>query len=955
LLPSGRFSWLALAVAALLAAILLTLFGGIHSPAAGLLLSDILQSAIALWASFCAFYVARQSTGYLRQLWLLLGSALSISTAAQVLETYYQNIAHLPSTSPWPSDILFLFWVIPAILMFLPRPLEESKGINWLQVLDFTQIGVVALTAYLYFFYVPSRWEVEGPQMVLKVLRLQMFRDLVLAAGFVLRAAAVSTRSVRAFFSRMSVFFLFSCAAGLYPLFVPRPIPLGPDWSDITWCVPYLFVAFFAAVWKYKEEPVILPSGSSWRAMVASQALPIIIPLLVLLMGRQIVAEQLTIAWIAITASFLISAARLVLTNEKPRRLAEDLLRTQQALRRSERMFLTAFRSSPDAVGISAIPGGHFLEVNDSFTRLTGYMREETLGKSPVEMNLWKDPSQRARVMAKLQKDSEVREEEFYCRTKWGEFRFCQFSGTLIELDGQLCALVIVRDITSRKKAEEALRASEARFRNLVQDLHVGVVLLGPTAETLFANQAALDIFGFSEADALGKKSSSFALVAIREDGSEIPFSMRTGPRAIATRQPIRNEVVGWRRPETGEVLWTLVDALPHFTPEGEIASVILTISDITERKSAEEALRISEERFRTLVRDFHVGVILQGPDAEILFANAAAQQMFGITLEQAEGKNSSQFDLISIREDGTEIPFSMRPVPRVIETRKPVLNHVIGWRRPESSEVLWILGNSVPQFDRHGSISAVISTFINITERRQAEEALHQLSTRLLQLQDEERRRLGRELHDSLAQSVLAVNLNLAQAMQSSDSLSERSRHALAEARRLLQEMSREIRTLSYLLHPPLLDELGLVSAIKEYAEGFSERSGITVQLDLQAGFARLPQDAETALFRIVQESLSNVQRHSGSDKAVICLRSDASSVSLQVSDQGRGIDKANVGAGNGKTPRLGVGILGMRERMKQLGGNLDIVSRSSGTTVRATIPVGTEARLASSNPRSR
>ena len=821
MLPSGRFSWLALAVAALLAATLLALFGGIPSPATSLLLSDTLQSAIALWAAFCAFYVALQSKGYLRQLWLLLGSALSISTAAQVLETYYQNIVHLPSTSPWPSDILFLFWVIPAILMFLPRPSEESPGINWLQVLDFAQVGVVALTAYLYFFYVPSRWEVEGPQMILKVLRLQMLRDLVLAAGFALRAAAVSTHSVRAFFRRMSVFFLLSCAAGLYPLFVPRSVPGGPNWSDITWCAPYLFVVFFAAAWKYKEEPFILPSGSSWRAMVASQALPIIIPLVVLLMGRRIVAEQLTIAWIAITASFLISAARLVLTNEKPRRLAEDLLRAQQALRRSERMFLTAFRSSPDAVGITTIPGGNFLEINDSFTRLTGYMREETLGKSPVEMNLWKDSSHRAHVMAKLREELEVRDEEFYCRTKWGEIRVCQFSGTLIELDGQLCALSIVRDITARKKSEEALRASE--------------------------------------------------------------------------------------------------------------------------------------ERFRTLVRDFHVGVILQGPNAEILFANEAAQQMFGITLEQAQGKDSSQFDLISIREDGTEIPFSMRPVPRVIETLQPVLNHVIGWRRAESSEVLWILGNSVPQFAQDGSVSAVISTFINITERRQAEEALHQLSTRLLQLQDEERRRLGRELHDSLAQSVLAVNLNLAQAMQSSDSFSERSRHALAEARHLLQEMSREIRTLSYLLHPPLLDELGLVSAVKEYAEGFSERSGITVQLDLQAGFARLPQDAETALFRIVQESLSNIQRHSGSDKAVICLRSDASSVSLQVSDQGRGIDKTNAAPGNGKTPRLGVGILGMRERMKQLGGNLDIDSRSSGTTVRATIPVGTEARLASSNPRSR
>jgi PAS domain S-box-containing protein len=956
LLPTGRFSRLVLAVAALLAAILFAFFIGIHTPETGLLLSDIVQSAIILWAAFCTFYVARRRTGYLRHLWMLLGSALSIATAAQVLETYYQNVAKLPSNSPWPSDILFLFWVTPAILMFLPRPTEESGGIHWLQVLDFAQVGVVALTAYLYFFYVPSRWEIEGPQMVLRVLRLQMVRDLVLAACFTVRATVVSTRSIRAFFARMAAFFLLAFGAGLFPLFRPRTVPVGPDWSDITWCAPYLFVAFFAATWKFEEEPIALEAGSSLRAMVASQVLPISIPLLVLFMGRRIVAEQLTIAWIAITASFLICAVRLVLTNEKPRRLAEDLLRAQQALRRSEHMFLTAFRSSPDAVGISAIPGGHFLEVNDSFTRLTGYMREETLGKSPVEMNLWKDPSHRARVVAKLREESEVREEEFYCRTKWGESRICQFSGALIELDGQLCALVIVRDITARKTAEEALRASEARFRNLVQDLHVGVVLLGPNAETLFANQAALNIFGFSEEDALGKKSSNFGFTAIREDGTEIPFAKRPGPRAIANRQPIRNEVVGWRRSETNTVLWTLVDALPHLTPEGDIANVILTISNITERKKAEEALRTSEERFRTLVQDLDVGIVLLGPAAEIKFANPAAQQMFGVSIQQAQGKSSAELDFISIREDGTEIPFSMRPGPRAISTKQAVQNEVIGWLVPGSSEVLWTLGNAVPQFARDGSISVVICSITNINERRHAEEALHQLSTRLLQLQDEERRRLGRELHDSLAQSVLAVNLNLAQATQSSENLSERSRRALAEARRLLQEMSREIRTLSYLLHPPLLDELGLVSAIKEYAEGFCERSGIGLELDLQTGFARLPQEAETALFRIVQESLSNIQRHSGSTTAMVCLRSDAACVNLKVIDQGRGIDKATMEAGNGKGgPRLGVGILGMRERMKQLGGKLDIESTPLGTTVRATIPLGSEAPSASSNPRSR
>jgi signal transduction histidine kinase len=248
-----------------------------------------------------------------------------------------------------------------------------------------------------------------------------------------------------------------------------------------------------------------------------------------------------------------------------------------------------------------------------------------------------------------------------------------------------------------------------------------------------------------------------------------------------------------------------------------------------------------------------------------------------------------------------------------------------------------------------------VINSYTNITERRQAEEALRQLSTRLLQLQDEERRRLGRELHDSLAQSVLAVNLNLAQAAGAMASLDEKSRHALAEARRVLQEMSREIRTLSYLLHPPLLDELGLVSAVKEYAEGFSERSGIRLEVDLQAGFRRLPQDAETALFRILQESLSNIQRHSDSQTAKIHLRGDSNGVSLEIADQGRGMGNTAIELGNGGGTRLGVGILGMRERMIQLGGKLDIESTSSGTTVRATIPLKTEVTNAPAHPRRR
>lgn len=791
---------------------------GIRSPPASLLYSDLAQTAIVLWAAICTFRVALRSSGYLRQLWMLLGLALSMATAAQGMETYFRNVSRMPTVVPWPSDILFLLWVVPTVMMFLPRPAEKSGWIRWQQVLDLLQAAVVGLTVYLYFFYTASRWEGEGSQMVWRILQLQTMRDGALGAAFSIWAARISEPALRAFFGRMSLFFALASLSELAYFFSPRQTWGNADWNDIAWSVPYLFVVVVAVSWKRGEElvPAAVPRRPYGAAF--SHLLPVSIPLLVLLIGRRIAAEQITLAWLAIAASFVIFAVRLILTNENQRRIADDLLRTQKELLRSESMFSTAFRLSPDPVGISTVPDGRFLEVNDSFCSFTGHTREETLGRTPNDLHLWVDVDHRAKVMYKLQEQGEVREEEFRCRTKSGEIRIGQFSGALIELDGHLHALVVVRDVTARRQAEEAMRASEKRFRTLVENIHVGVLLLGQRTEILFANQAALQIMELPMEDVIGKNSSELGLIFVFEDGTEMPYTMRPGPRATATKKAVRNEV--------------------------------------------------------------------------------------------------------------------------------------LGWRRGGSDEFRWVLGEVVPLFDENGELEELVASFSDITKRKEAEEALHHLSTRLLQLQDEERRRLGRELHDSLAQSVLAVNLNLAQLARGPNPLDERSRRALSEARRVLQEMSQEIRTLSYLLHPPVLDELGLTSAIKEYAMGFSERSGITLDVDFPARFRRLSQEAETALFRIVQESLSNIQRHSGSQAARIRLREELNCVELEVSDRGRGMNHAKAGVDKNTGARLGVGILGMRERMAQLGGSLDVESSSSGTKIRATIPVKDEVSHAPSHP---
>jgi signal transduction histidine kinase len=225
--------------------------------------------------------------------------------------------------------------------------------------------------------------------------------------------------------------------------------------------------------------------------------------------------------------------------------------------------------------------------------------------------------------------------------------------------------------------------------------------------------------------------------------------------------------------------------------------------------------------------------------------------------------------------------------------------------------------------------------------ERVRAERSIRQLTGRLLGLQDEERRRLARALHDTTAQNLTALSLNLSLLDRLAQNLEPKARELLTEARTDAERCATELRTMAYLLHPPLLDELGLTGAVREYADGFAERSGLRVDLEISPDLGRLPKEHEVALFRTLQECLTNIQRHSGSATASIRLLRDAQRVSLEVADVGRGIEPQQMLGAEGVVLSAGVGIPGMRERMKQLGGRLDIESNQGGTVVRAVLPV--------------
>lgn len=236
-----------------------------------------------------------------------------------------------------------------------------------------------------------------------------------------------------------------------------------------------------------------------------------------------------------------------------------------------------------------------------------------------------------------------------------------------------------------------------------------------------------------------------------------------------------------------------------------------------------------------------------------------------------------------------------------------------------------------------------VLSAHVSEERREQLERAnaeLQQTSARILAVQDNERRRIARELHDSIGQYLAAIKMSCGAALEVQPEGKEAA--ALEDAIKLLDRCTSEVRTMSYLLHPPLLEEMGLASAMPWYVAGFTERSGVRVKLDLPPRMVRLPENIELALFRVLQESLTNIHRHSGSKEAAIHLRVENGSACLVVEDTGKGF-----GPSNGEGLRLGVGIASMRERVRELGGELHVRSSAGGTIVEAKIPLPRDAAM--------
>jgi PAS domain S-box-containing protein len=521
-----------------------------------------------------------------------------------------------------------------------------------------------------------------------------------------------------------------------------------------------------------------------------------------------------------------------------------------------------------------------------------------------------------------------------------------------------------VRDVTEQKLADETLRQQRERYDFVADGSDVGFWFCDLPFNKLIWDKRVKNHF-WLEAEVDPVTIEMFYARLHPDDRARTRLAME-----VAISSHSQYDVEYRTIAPDGRQKWIRAIGRAFYDQTGKALRFDGVTQDITERKCTEEALRASEARYRLLFETMTEGFVLceivrddagRAIDIRWLACNPALERLTGLSRDRVIGHCASE-----IFPD--EYEWWVGTYDEVVRNKR-VHRFEQG---AHSIGKFWDL----TAFPYEGDRFAVL--YDDITARKQAENAvrasearyrelaenldrqvqartrelqqkneqmlraaddLRELSGRVLRVQDEERRRIARELHDSAGQILTALGLELGSLEEDVQKAAPHLAGGIAGAQELVQQLHREIRTTSYLLHPPLLDETGLSSALSWYFEGLGQRSGIEIHFDMPEDFGRLPRDMELVMFRLVQESMTNIHRHSGSPTAHIRIARDSGAVTIEVQDHGKGMSPEQL-----KKIReggSGVGIRGMRERLRQFRGELKIESNGSGTQVRVKIPL--------------
>jgi PAS domain S-box-containing protein len=490
--------------------------------------------------------------------------------------------------------------------------------------------------------------------------------------------------------------------------------------------------------------------------------------------------------------------------------------------------------------------------------------------------------------------------------------------------------LLMSSEVVRRTWAELQAKENEEKFRLMVNGIQDhAIIRVDLEGRITTWNRGAERLFGFRFLDIIGEPFHRLYNTC----ESDTP---QRHLRTALEQGHVTDECQQVRK--DGTEFWATADITLLRDEQGQPRAYAVITRDITERRQQREEIQQREAQLNAFFSNASVGLAIIDKDLLFQRINGPFAELNGLDFRDQVGK--------PLRAVIADLSHQIEPLLRkVANTGEPLLAQEIKGPIPSTPGVTgWWLKSLFP-IAKDGDVVTQMGIVVqDITGLKRAERAVRRLSGRLLQIQDDERRRLARDLHDSLGQTLTAIKMNLSYLGRDTSNLDDRGRNAVAESKELVDNSLKEVRTLSHLLHPPMLDDVGLVAAIRWYANGFSQRSSIQVELNLPADLPRLPTELETAVFRAVQESLTNVHRHSGSTTATVRLEREADLLHLYVIDRGCGISPEKLSSGQ-ETATIGVGLPGMRERLCQLRGQLEINSNSQGTSVHAIIPLSETA----------
>ena len=642
-----------------------------------------------------------------------------------------------------------------------------------------------------------------------------------------------------------------------------------------------------------------------------------------------------------------------------------DRVEAEAALRESEALFRSLAETTDAAIFL--FRGNHNIHVNAAACRITGYAYDEL-----VTMPFWQvlHPDfrdlVRQRGLARQHGEPVESSYEVAIVTKDGATRWLQYAGNLIEYQGQPAVLGTAIDITVRKEMEEALQESEARFRTLAH-VSPASITLHMDDRTIYANPAALRLTGLSE-DEIRQVDFWTMLQPVSAD------DMRAAYMRMQRGEAISDLKLQIRRKD-GAVRWLQVYWSP-FDLSGKLAWVI-TAYDITALIEAEHALRRYARRLETLSEIDRLGLMAMSRQ-EIA---ALAVEWIGrlitcdqVMIAEADAARQSYLVLAASQPDEAGVQVGQRLRGEPWESfHNPLTMGVLSCvdlsaiSRPTSLQKRLLrqgyrFSITVPLTAQHKLLGQLTlaaqrsdvfdletqTTVVEIARRlalvlhnaqlfgelERSRSRLHELSMRLVQVQEAERRAIARELHDEVGQTLTALNIHLDLAARA-DSREQRAR--LAETGRLVEELAERVRRMSLDLRPPMLDDLGLLPTLLWFFERITKQYQLQVAFEHHGIERRFEADIETALFRVVQEALTNVARHASVPVVSVRLWADAATISAQIEDKGAGFDPEHV-----LNDVSSNGLRGMRERVSLLGGKLVIEAQpGSGTCLTALLPL--------------